>query len=70
MTWPSNETEVATAVSDPFGQDVTHEEKLKDWKKRIRLGVNATTRFVADNREMHYSDGEFLSSTLCNRRIS
>lgn len=65
MTWPSNETEVATAVSDPFGQDVTHEEKLKDWKKRIRLGVNATTRFVADNREMHYSDGEFLSSTLC-----
>lgn len=65
LTWPSSETTISTAVSDPYGQDVTHSVKLADWKKRIRLGVNATTRFVADNRSMEYSDGEFLASIYC-----
>lgn len=65
FTWPSDEVTTSTFTTSSFGQDVIYEEKLPDWKKRIRLGVNATTRFVAENRQFTHEDGEFLASRKC-----
>jgi hypothetical protein len=65
FTWPSNEVLVSQFVTSSFGADRLTDQKLPDWKKRIRLGVNATTRLVAEIREFEHKDGEIFSRTLC-----
>jgi hypothetical protein len=65
FTWPANESATTTYTPSAYGNDVVYEEKMPDWKKRIRLGVNATTRFVADNRQFIYVPGEILMARQC-----
>jgi hypothetical protein len=65
LSWPLDESTLTAPLFSASGQNVTYETRLSDWKKRIRLGVSATTRFTAENRKLEYTPGYFYQDGYC-----
>lgn len=65
LTWPLDESTVTAPQLSASGQSVTYETRLSDWRKRVRMGVSATTRFTAENRNVTYTPGYFFQTGFC-----
>jgi hypothetical protein len=48
------------------GDEVLYEEKMPNWRQRIALGLNATTPFSAEKRELLITDGYEYTRRWCN----
>lgn len=65
FSWPVSETVLSTTLMSAYGQDVISENELRGWKDRIRRGVDATTGYIAETRNLTYKPGYIYLGKWC-----
>lgn len=65
FSWPSEETIKSYATTSDHGDQVTLESKLPGWRRRVMLGLNATTPFIGERRRFEYSEGHAYAKRRC-----
>lgn len=65
LSWPLDESILSAPTTNASGQTVSYETKDSQWKHKTRTGQSATTRFVAENRNLEYKAGYFFQTGYC-----
>lgn len=65
FSWPSNEVIQSVLTTDPVGDTVIISKKMPGWRRRVALGLNATTQFAASYDTLTYRPGYVFIGKWC-----
>jgi hypothetical protein len=65
FAWPSNEVIQTMKTTQPIGDEVILNEKMQNWRRRVALGQNATTRYISEESTLEYTPGSIFIGKWC-----